>query len=150
MKRPPKTKNSAALARATTGAASAESPDFYRINEIAPLPVPNHSFAATPPTGDGVADDQRDPFMDTGQMKLITWDTPEPKEKDPFEDSSPETVDEIIASNAATSNETVITHIPGRSANESQESARLSEIDLSYLANQNRLLVLYAKDDQTM
>ena len=38
MKRPPKVKNAASMARKQTGACVGGSPDFYRISQIAPLP----------------------------------------------------------------------------------------------------------------
>jgi hypothetical protein len=38
MKRPPKVKNAASIARKQTGAGVGGSPDFYRISQIAPLP----------------------------------------------------------------------------------------------------------------
>lgn len=145
MKRPPKTKNSAAVARATTGGTTAESPNFYRISRIAPLPVATSSSVATTPIDDGVVDDQIDPFMDADEMKLIRWGTPQPLEKNPFEDSSPETVYENVGSKTEPNNEALSSDTPLSERSQSQESQRLSATDLNYLAHQNQLLLLYVK-----
>jgi hypothetical protein len=142
MKRPPKTKNSAAVARATTGATSADSPDFYRISRIAPLPVASPSFAASS-QNDNDAADQIDPFTDADPMQMVSWGTPQPVEKNPFDDdSSPESVNEKDGSATLKSNDGVRSD---NTPSQSQETERLSETDLNYLAHQNRLFLMYAR-----
>jgi HSF-type DNA-binding len=144
MRRPPKTKNSAAAARATVGGKTTESPNFYRISDIAPLPAATPSFAAIPKSEHGTMDDPVDPFIDAAQLRMITWGTPQPLERNPFEDdSSPETIGEKVGSKSIDGDGIKIKP-DEMTASQKQESTRLSDVDLDYLAHQNRLLLLYA------
>lgn len=143
MRRPPKTKNSAAVARAGSGGKDAESPNFYRISRIAPVPGAAPSSTFMPHRNDAMMDDQMDAILDFDHAQMMSWGSPPPPvEKNPFEDdSSPEAVE----SKAALSKDDYERkHRKTNAPDQGQESQRLSDADLQYLAQQNRWLLSYA------
>jgi len=171
MRRPPKEKNSAAVARSTSGATATESPNFLLISKIAPLPPsspytitmegrvkPMASFNDERTEATSLAVGNDNDLLENLQM--MEWATPHPIEKNPFDSDSPssESGEKPSATAMATSAQASGSKGDAASTNaeisSAQKSAsqtihqRLSAIDLRYLANQNRLLLSYVLQNQ--
>jgi hypothetical protein len=171
MKRPPKEKNSAAAARNASGATATECPNFLVIAKIAPLPpaapytISNEGkiVPLTNPTAEK-QDDSNSSVIDSLEgIHLMDWAAPQPLTTNPFDSNSPSSTESDPKASkpaaAPASDETEgddnqkakSTSNQGASAVASSAAdsrERLSEIDLRYLANQNRLLLDYVVQNQ--
>jgi hypothetical protein len=169
MKRPPKEKNSAAVARSSTGVSGVESPNFSLISKFAPLPacVPYKintggriqflDEAVARQSENDILELENDSEFLEG-MKAIDWATPQFLEKNPFDSDSGS------SGKSCTNNSLDETQSPqsknlgatatGMESLTLEASAvedtprRLSESDLRYMANQNRYLLMYAPSSQ--
>jgi HSF-type DNA-binding len=161
MRRPPKEKNSAASARSSSGASVESSPNFRLISKFAPLP-PNTPYRITAggriqpidPVGAKRAETE---FLDLGsddeflrELKTMGWANPQPIEKNPFDSDSHDSDGgrkQAVAGEAKHEGKGVHSSPETMDAFSSKQQS-LSEVDLRYLANQNRYLLMYAAQNQ--
>ena len=160
-----------AAARNASGATAMECPNFLLIAKIAPLPpaspytISNEGkiVPLTNPTTTGQQGDPNSNVMDSLEgIHLMDWATPQPLTRDPFDSNSPSSNE---SDPKASSSKSVAAPASGEAKKDdhqkpqstsSAEAAstaadsreRLSEIDLRYLANQNRLLLNYVVQNQ--
>jgi hypothetical protein len=171
MKRPPKEKNSAAAARTASGATATECPNFLLIAKIAPLPpatpytISNEGKIHPLKVNEQQEGDSCTAIESIEGIHLMDWASPPPLTSNPFDSDSPSSYESgqqktpPVAANETkkdddqkddASKQDITTCDDGNTKVAQGRDAResLSEIDLRYLANQNRLLLMYVVQNQ--
>jgi hypothetical protein len=166
MRRPSKEKNSTELVRSTVGAKSEESPNFNLISKIAPLPqnIPYRITAGRKIQPINPAEDWqiKNKFVDLGnddeflrEIESMDWAVTQPIDRSPIDNDPHSTEDsirpdmgEVTLAPEHMGRETKGNENASLSRISSIEIEHLSEIDLQYLANQNRYLAKYAAQHQ--